>query len=645
MIMAKMVTIDLTTGKITKDTVDSELEKKFIGGWGVSCALAFDLIKPGIDPFAPENPIIISTGSFNGTSVPSANKISAITKCPVQASKDGRHFIGWGSGGSAKFARTLRQAGYDYIVLTGKAARPSYVYIEDDAVEICDAADLWEKKDNTETVAALTERHEGCGTITIGRAGESLVRYALALVDDKGTLGREGVGAVMGSKNLKAVAAKGSGAVTVADKELLKQASKNLRNEGIHDPGVKAIRQLGAHAGWENWIDTFTPGVWPRSKWDDLYGVEKFKEVKGKSKPCQGCYVGCRWSLKVQDGEFAGLEIPSTHYLVMAVLAQRLEIEDHRQGIKLLDLCNRAGLCFFTTTNIVDFVTRLYADGKISQKETGGLALSRDFDMYLKLFTMIANREGLGDTLADGWYAASERVGVDAIHDHSWVGIVKGMDPIVDARFIGLIPMTFAYIVNPRAHHGNVHCIQYGGNPIYEADRLKEDLREMGIGDEETMERIFTPTSYGGKINVGRVTKHVEDRGAITQSLGLCDNYCNSGWLPMSKIAECYSAVTGIETTPEELKKAGERICNLNKALNVREGFSREDDIVPAWFIPVNAPEGIAEMKDYYKEKTLSKDDVMKLLDDYYDERGWDKERGVPTKEKLAELGLGEYAS
>jgi aldehyde:ferredoxin oxidoreductase len=254
---------------------------------------------------------------------------------------------------------------------------------------------------------------------------------------------------------------------------------------------------------------------------------------------------------------------------------------------------------------------------------------------------MIIDREGLGDTLADGWYAFSEKFGVDPASDHPWVGIAKGFDTIVDARFWGLDSTTFAYFVNPRGHHGIVHSLQYGGNPVFNQAVLKEDLRNTGA-TEDVVERIFTPVPYYGGFNAARMTRHVEDRGAIIQALGVCDNLSAMGFFPMEALAEWYSAVTGFETDPEELKTGGERIHNLFKVLNMREGFSRIDDTVPAWFSPISTPEGEAAMRDYYGERVLSRDDLASLLDDYYEERGWNKEKGIPTPAKLAELGLDQ---
>jgi aldehyde:ferredoxin oxidoreductase len=640
--MGTIATVDLTNRTTTTETVDPALEKKLIDGWGIGCTIAYDLIKPGLDPLSPENPIIIGTGTLVGTPVPSANQVFAMTKSTVQASKNGRTSICCGSGGSLRFGKNLKQAGYDFLVLKGKAETPSYLFIENDRIEICDASDLWGQKDLLETADFLTDKHPGCGVITIGGGGEKKVSYTMSMLDKVGTLGRAGIGAVLGSKQIKAIAVRGTKPVPVFDEEKLSRAVGSLRKEGIDRESLKAVRELAGHASWDRWLKTFNAGIWSNAEWDKHYGVEKFKEAKGRTSACDRCFLGCKTSLRVTDGAFAGTEVPAGYYMCVATLAQRLEIEDHRNGLKLLDLCNRAGLCFFTATSIVDWVTRLYVEGKISEQETGGLVLRRDFDAYLQLFTMIINREGLGDTLAQGWYATSERVGFDAVNDNHRVAIGKGFDPIVDARFWGLDSTAFAYFVSPRGHHGIAHSLQYGGNPIFEQEVLKNDLRKTGVS-EDVVKRIFSPVPYYGKFNAARMTSHIEDRGAIIQALGVCDNLSAAGFFPMNRLAECYSAVTGIEISPQELKQAGERIHNLFKTLNVREGFSREDDTMPSWFKPIDTPDGTAVMKDYYGEQVISKDDVSKLLDDYYNERGWDKVRGVPTEEKLAELGLQEF--
>jgi len=640
--MGTIAAVDLTSRTITTQPVDPNLEKKLIDGWGIGCAIAYELIAPGLDPFSPENPVIIGTGTLVGTSVPSANQVFAMTKSTVQASADGRTSVCCGSGGSLRFGKNLKQAGYDFLILKGKAITPSYLFIEDDRIEICDAADLWGKKDLLETANFLSSKHPGCGVITIGAAGERKVSYTMSMLDKVGTLGRAGVGAVLGSKHIKAIAVKGTKPVPVCDEARLARTVESLRKEGIDRESLKAVHELAGHASWDRWLKTFNVGIWSNAEWDEHYGVEKFKEAKGRTSACDRCFLGCKTSLRIKNGEFAGTEIPAGYYICVAVLAHRLEIEDHRNALQLLDMCNRSGLCFFTATNIVDWVTRLYVERRISQKETGGLVLRRDFATYLKLFTMIINRDGFGDILARGWYATSERVGFDAVHDHPWVAIGKGFDPIVDARFWGLDSTTFAYFVSPRGHHGIAHSLQYGGNPIFEPEVLKKDLRNTGAS-EEVVNRVFSPVPYYGRFNAARMTRHIEDRGAIIQALGLCDNLSAAGFFPMSRLAECYSAVTGIEISPQDLKQAGERIHNFFKVLNMREGFSRNDDTMPAWFKPIDTPDGKAAMKDYYGERTLSEDDVNKLLDDYYDERGWDNERGVPTKEKLAELGLQEF--
>jgi aldehyde:ferredoxin oxidoreductase len=545
--------------------------------------------------------------------------------------------VGYGSAGSTKFGWNLKRAGYDWLMLTGRSSSPCYILIEDDRVQICDATDLWGAKDTYETTDALLDKHKGAGVITIGRGGENRVSFAMALADKVGTLGRLGIGAVLGSKNVKAVVVKGTRGVAVADRQRLTDAVKAIAESVKSNPYLEPFRQWGAHAGWPGYLTALNAGVWSQEKWDRLYGFDKYAEVKRGTKAC--CALKCKSGYKVQNGRWAGAETESGHFVLCAIVGQKLGIEDHRDAVKLLDICNRAGMCCYTAINMTDWLTKLDSRGVIGKGQTDAMVLSRDFGSYMELLNSIADAQGFGQTVGHGWHATSEAIGVDAREDYIGSGIVKGVDTLLDARFWGLSVSTFAYIVHPRPHHGNTHSPQYGGI-IHEESVLKEDFRQTGVTEDE-FTRVFTPVPYYGSFNLGRMTRHIEDRGAILQSLGVCDVYSIFGLVPLERLAECYSAVTGIETRAEELKRAGERICNLYKLINAREGFSRSDDQCPAaWYKAIVTPDGEAAMKDYYGARKISPNDMDNLLNDYYDERGWDLEQGIPGKEKLHELNL-----
>lgn len=635
--------VDLTEEKIRNELLTQELIEKFIGGWGINNKLFYDLQKPNIDPFSPQNPIIIGAGPLVGTIVPGASKIVGTTKSPI-ADKQGKHFIDNAVAGSSRFGVMLKNAGYDHLIVTGKARKPVYLKMIDDDVEICGATALWGKKDTYQTTDWFIDKYGSCGVISIGKAGENLVRYAMAIVDYCATLGRFGFGAVMGSKNLKAIIVKGTKGVKIAKPEEFLRLTNEWRKDTSKIPLIEDFRTLGIASGWNIHAPLVREGVWKYSKWTELYGPDKWLKVKKmQNLACNACTLACRVNYEVRDGEFKGLISFTGFYMLPARVGQRLEIEDYRKAVKLLDICNRTGMCYFTTSGIVNWVTRLYENGNLPQHKTEGLELKRKFDVYLDLFNKIAKREGFGDLLADGWYPASKRIGADPDEFTEGTGIFKGADVIQDARFTKLHPQGFAYLTNPRPHHGGLQSLYT--LPNIDISLLREDAKRMGISEEE-LYRIFAYTPEYGMFNVARYAKHCEDHMAVHNSLGTCIVHALWGWLGLKYlntelIAQIYSAATGIEVDARELKKRGERAFNLFKLLNVREGFSRKDDnCSKIWLTPRKTPDGVRVMMDYYEEKQISKDDIDKLLDDYYDERGWKLEDGTPEKQKLAELGL-----
>jgi aldehyde:ferredoxin oxidoreductase len=306
-----------------------------------------------------------------------------------------------------------------------------------------------------------------------------------------------------------------------------------------------------------------------------------------------------------------------------------LGVEDHRKMIHFVaDANSRTGIDFYTTTRLIDFVTRMYELGRLSKGDTGGLELKREYPTYLKLYEMIVNREGFGAILADGWIRLKQELGLDP-QEYWYAGICKGVDFIYDARPSNFHPLMMTFFTRPRPHHGGSHTRTNSRNKSIK--EIREQVERWGIA-KEVVERIFTAAPYTGKFNVGRYTSHMEDMMRVKNALGLCSIYTYQGLIFGDDMARLYNAASGENLSAGELIEHGERISNLAKMVNVREGFTRKEDEVPdLWFRPMESPEGRIEMQDYYKTKTLTKEDVKRLLDDYYDERGWD-ENGIPTK-------------
>ena len=636
----KILKVDLSTGKIEKEPLDMELSKNLLGGMGVGWRLLYDYLKPGTGPFSPDNPIIISAGTLVGTGAYGMVKIAATAKFPIIASQDHRYYVG-SSMGAAEFGTMLKKAGYDHLIITGKSEKPVYILIIDDKVEICDASSYWRKTDIFDTTDTLKDKYgKNTSVIAIGLAGENLVRYALAYIDKKDSLGKSGFGAVMGSKNLKAIATVGTGKIRIADEEKFKKAIKDQREIFIGWAGRKKWLQMGLAAGWDTFKFTQYPGKrWTREEWSRYYGNEKRRESIDKILACPHCLLDCRIRWKIPNGEFAGETGYGSPYSKGATSGLLLGISDINKMIHWVTLANRAGICFYTSTRMIDFVTQLYAEGKLTKKDTGGMKLRRDYGSYLELFNKIIKREGLGNILAEGWIGAGERLGINP-DDYWYCGISKGTDVIYEARTAKLHPLIFGYVTNPRPHHGGLHTLTISVNkPI---EDLRRQVEGWGI-PKEAVERIFTPAEHTGKFNIGRYARYMEDAMVVKNSTGLCAIYTVHGPLLLDSLAEIYSAATGIEYSAGDMMKAGERAFNVYKLLNVREGFTRKDDRFPdLWLKPLDTPEGKEEMTDYYKIHSITKDDLQHLLDDYYMEREWDKEKGIPTREKIEELRLNE---
>jgi len=623
--------------------VDEQVDRDLIGGCGVGWMLAAEHLPPQADPLSPENLIIINPGILVGTLTPGTPKTSMITKYPTFASDDGRYYIGASTGGGRYFGIGLNRAQCHHLVISGKAPSPVYLRIRDEKVELIDADDLWGR--GIEEVSNELVKRDGAetGALVIGTAGENLVRNSLTIIDKTDSLGRGGLGAVMGSKNLKAIAVNGSGDVEVADIEAFYTVYQDLKKRILQWPKREHWIKLGLAAGWDTFKHTQYPGIWSKAEWDELYGEKTRLETVEEVIPCNSCMLSCRIKWKIKGGEFDGEVGYGSPFSKSATSGMLLGERDFRKMIHLVaDANSVSGMDFYTTTRIIDFVTKLYEIGRLCKEDTGGLELHRDYDTYYKLYQMMIRREGFGEILSDGWLRLKKEFGIDP-QEYWYAGICKGMDFIYDARPSNLHPLMMSFFTRPRPHHGGSHTRTNSRNKTME--EIREQVEAWGLATE-VVDRIFTEANYTGKFNVGRYTKHMEDMMRVKNSIGLCAIYAYQGLILGNDIARMYNAATGENVSAGELIQRGERISNLAKIVNVREGFDRKDDKVPElWFRPMDTPEGRIEMKDYFNTKSITKEDAEKLLDDYYDERNWDIHNGTPTIEKLTELRLEKYSN
>ena len=626
--------VNLTNGDVKKEPLDLELVRKFIGGAGINLRLAYDLIPADVDPLSPDNMIILGAGAFAGTIVPCSPKLMVTTKYPINGA-----FATSTAGGL--FSLMLKSSGYDHVVISGRSDRPVYLKICDDDIELCDAVDLWGKADGWQTVDLLRRRHEPCSVIPIGPAGENLVKISTTMLDKTYHLGSGGIPAVMGSKNLKAiVAVQGTKGIKVADRlaflKIVDELAERMRNwpkrqRYVEVGEAELCNEDRARITIEpNPVDyaDFTP--FSEELKSEL--LDRFRNFR-KPIACASCPISCKTRIRLADGEYAG----ELAYL-QSIAFQRLGA-DTAAGI-----CNRSvhfnamldyyGLCCMNFRDVVSISTSLYKLGILTKEDTGGIEIKDDWETTLKLARMVAYREGIGDLFAEGMVEACRRIGKGA---ENYVVHTKGRpffyDPRIKGEGLGTLEMN--ELVDPRG--GMIREGFSASGWLGRPPQLFAKLGQRQGMPEEALRRIIGEDS----VNLARYTRYTQDWASVFNCLGVCVLEPSQTFWKAELLANLYTALTGIETTPSELMKAGERCFNLYKVLNVRAGFGRKDDSPPEWwFKPIKDQEGKEHpLTDYYG-KILTREDVEKVLDDYYDERGWDKTTSAPLPEKLKELGL-----
>ena len=448
----------------------------------------------------------------------------------------------------------------------------------------------------------------------IGQAGENLVKISIASVDKAGTLGRGGLPAVMGSKNLKAIVVQqGSREINIAHRLALQKLVNNLHERMLNWPGRSFIV--------DNGLIPAPPDM------TELYHRTR------KPLACPSCPLADKQVVMLSEGPYAGLQTYMTHLIVFRFDAKS-SAEAYEQSIKYSDTLNRYGVGLLNFTHLLSAMVELYQKGVLNKEDTGGLELKNDLETALRLAQMTVHREGLGEVMAEGLAVAAQRLGA-AAEEH--IVHIKGQSIVLDAdpRLNGLGTMEFAQITSPRGAH-----IAAGGSPSSQPGRPLSDFvrhgERMGI-PEEALTRVVGTNSF----NPGRYCRYSEDWYSLFNCLSLCNRAQVNRFYHVKTIAELYSAVTGINMTPVQLMKASERAWTIGKLLNVREGFDRKEDKAPeAWFKTLVQEGKEYRCTDYFGTSILTREDVEGFLDDYYDERGYDKESSLPTRQKLKELGL-----
>ena len=604
----RILRIDLSTGKTKVSPLSVEYAKKYIGGIGLGMALLLENSEPGVDPLSPENPLILTTGPFSGTMAPTGgNGHAFVAKSPLTNGVGEAKSHGF-------FGSELKRAGYDAVIFENKAEKPVYVWIDDDSVQLMDAKHLLGKSPK-ETEDAIREDLGDyyIRVASIGLAGEKLARVAAIINDTTRAAGRTGMGTVMGSKNLKAIAVRGTKDVSVAKPEEFMEFVK-MMHERMKGPATVKYRTLGTPL---NVLVHNSLGALPTRNFTNAV-FEGAEKVSGeylnehfvvKINGCSSCAMRCEHIAVVPEGPYKGTTT-RVEYEPLWSFGPHCGVDRMDAILKAMELCNYYGLDSLSTGNIVGFAMDCYEHGILTKEDTDGLELEfGNAEAMVELVHKIGKREGIGDILAEGVKRAAEKIGKGA---EKFANHIKGLEMTgYDIR--GLKTAALGYAVSFRGADHNRHGA-YGLDLKGTVDRFKVEKGRAKLVID--LENLYT----------------------IIDSLIICKFSRGTYYEGFKDLAKYYTLVTGIEMTPEELERTGERINNLGRLFNIREGFTRKDDHLPPKIMSTPIPDDTVSKGSYVTQEEL---DLM--LDDYYATRGWTKE-GVPTLEKLKELGLEDLA-
>ncbi|MDP2744860.1 MAG: aldehyde ferredoxin oxidoreductase family protein [Dehalococcoidia bacterium] len=609
----------LTEGKIVKEPLPDELRLNYLGGRGVISRTLLDELKPGVDPLGPDNIFMVAAGPLNGTAAPCTSRWTVTAKSAITGG------LSDGNGGG-DFATELKFAGYDQIIFYGRSPRPVYLWISNDQVELRDASHLCGKT-TKETNDHLAKELEDTETrvLCIGPAGENLVRLAKVFSNSTRAGGKGGIGAVMGSKNLKAVAVRGTGSVRIANPTAFLTAAKRAYEKLTDSPFLQMFRQQGTMHLIRHHANTYALPTKNLQEgyfegWENLTWEAFAPKYQVKNKACSACPVACSHYYRVKDGPYA-THGESNEYGTTYPFGSKCGIDNMAALLKINTICDMLGLDTHATGGTVSFAMECWQRGLLTAKDTDNLDLSwGNADAVIELLPKIAYRQGFGGLLADGSFLASKQIrGSDVC-----LRTVKGME--VSALFLGPRQNIVAGLGYATASRGADHL--RGGVLLnsYGMPRLQEVL-----GSREAALRLMKePRSTEGK---GVLLSLDQDFSALMDSLEICCHVTGElrQGLNPDELAELFSSCTGVDMSGDDLMKVGERICNVEKLINLRAGMGRKADTLPRiFFEEKETPRGATGM---------SEAKFQGMLDDFYRFRGWD-EGGVPTREKLEELGL-----
>ncbi|MFH1139999.1 MAG: aldehyde ferredoxin oxidoreductase family protein [Pseudomonadota bacterium] len=604
--MGKILRVDLTSGQIREEALDPLIAKAYLGGRGLGIYFLNKELDPRCDPLSPDNIMIMAVGPLTGSKAPTGGRYMVMTKSPLTGAITCSN-----SGG--QFPHQFKRAGFDAVIFTGRAARPSYLRIDDGRAELRSAEHLWGKNTHETSAALLEETDPGAKVACIGPAGEKLVLFASIMNDKDRAAGRSGVGAVMGSKNLKAVVVQGQAPTRIADEDKFKEIQNRVlgkfrENAKINPPALRAHGTAVTVAATQNY------GVLPTKNWQ-TGRFEGWRGIHGETltekylvgvRACYSCPIGCGRVTKVTEPGFEG-EGEGPEYETVYAMGSNCLIDNLAAVTKANYICNELGLDTITMGATVACAMELVDRGYLSEREVGRPLPWGDGAALVELTRQTGLREGFGNILAEGSYRLADRYG------HPELAMVSKKQEFAGYEPRGAQGMGLAYATSP------IGASHMRGDPAY--------FELLGVPT------TVNPLEWRGK---AALVKTWQDLFCLIDSAGLCVFFSVRNLVepsldvPPQGILDYLNAVTGADYTLEELILTGERIANAERQFLVKAGFSRKDDSLPPRLTETPLPEGPAQ------GHVCRLDD---MLDEYYQERGWTPD-GIPTAAKLSELQL-----
>jgi len=616
--VGKLLRVNLSTGKMWDETFDEATLRKYVGGSGLATKILMDETTADTDPLGPENLLISITGPMTATLAPYSGRHQVVAKSPL-SDIWGRATVGgsWGV--------MCKRAGYDGIIVMGKAEKPVYIYLEEGKATIRDAGHLWGLDTYRTDEKIKEETHARAVTECIGPAGEKQVRIACIMTDGNvaRAAGRCGMGAVMGSKNLKAITVYGTQKIPMADQDGLRTEIKSKVKDIRNNPVAKWVADYGTALVVEgaevtgdlpirNWQSSEFPAA------NEIGGVAQKERLLVKAHACTYCPIACGRIIENKDDpkypveQGGGLE-----YETLGQLGSNCLVEDIFAIAKANELCNKLGIDTIEAGAAVAFAMEAYEKGVIDQETTGGLEIIwGDPDIMIELTRQMASNESFGAFLNQGLKRVSEQLGGLALE---MAVHVKGVAfPAHDPRAKFGTAVSYA-----TANRGACHVTACAHD--FEGSNGRAMIPELGYGDENPP--AFEDTGQG--IFVAKL----QDCYEMMEALSIC-KVASFTDISITELVRWTNYITGWDMTVNEYMKTGERIWNLQRLYNVRCGISRKDDTLP---------ERITMLPGTHSERATHVPSLNIQLAEYYDYRNWD-EFGIPTREKLAELGLDEYS-